>query len=161
MEPTRQQIVDDVIHDAHDGADRIVSAQVAQRVVDDLERLEGGGHRWVAELLRRWTIVGAQKACADWRRRHSHAGRTSKGTEVEVPVYGAVRETGDDGEIVYVQLPLFTMTLDQVRQRRDTLARQRDTLSAEVRFFTDLADVMEADPSLLTAGDALARLDAA
>lgn len=161
MDETRRQIIDDIIHDAHHGRDRIVSAEVAAVVVDEVRNLEAGGHRWVEGLIDRWLIIGAQKACADWRRRHQHKGRTRKGAEVEVPVYGAVRETGDDGQVVHVQLALFTMTLEQARERRDTLAGQRDTLSAEVRWFSDLIEVMEADASLKTVGDALARLEAA
>lgn len=159
MEPTRQQLVDDIIHDAHHGRDRIVAAEVAAVVVDELRNLEAGGHRWVADYLDSLLMVGVKKMCADWRRRFSHAGTTKKGTEVEVPVWGAVREAGDDGEVIHVQLSLFSMTLDQVRQRRDTLARQRDTLSAEVRFFSDLADLME-EHGHATAGDALVGLAA-
>src|SRR5690606_2399463 len=102
----RQQIIDDIIHDAHHGRDRIVSAEVAADVVDEVRNLEAAGHSWVADLIDRWLIVGAQKACADWRRRHQHKGRTRKGTAVEVPVYGAVRETNDAGEVVHVQLSL-------------------------------------------------------
>ena len=161
MEPTRQQIVDDIIHDAHHGKDRIISAEVAAEVVDELRNIEAEGHGWVAGLIDRWLIVGAQKACADWRRRHQHAGRTRKGTEVEIPIYGAVREVADDGEPVSVQLTLFTLTLDQAKQRRDALAKSRDTLSAEVRWFSDVIEIMEADRSLRTVGDALARLEAA
>lgn len=161
MEPTRQQIVDDIIHDAHHGKDRIVSSEVAQEVVDELRNLEAGGHRWVADLIDALLLRGAAKMCSDWRRRHNHKGRTKRGTEVEVPVYGAVRETDDDGQIIHVQLSLFTMTLEQAKARRDTLARQRDTLSAEVRWFSDLIEIMEANRNLATVGDALALLEAA
>lgn len=161
MEPTRQQIVDDIIHDAHHGNDRIVSRQVAAEVVDELRNLEAGGHRWVADLLDKLLISGASKLCADWRRRHSHASKTKRGAEVEIPIYGAVTEPDEAGDPTVVQLTLFTLTLDQARQRRDRLARNRDTLSAEVRWFTDVIEIMEADRTLATVGDALARLEAA
>lgn len=161
MDPTRQQIIDDIVHDAHHGNDRIVSSEVAQIVVDELRNLEAGGHRWVEGVIDSLLLRGAAKMCADWRRRHQHAGHTRKGTEVEVPIYGAVRETDDEGNIVHVQLSLFTLTLEQAKARRDTLARQRDTLSAEVRWFSDLIEIMEADRSLLTVADALHRLEAA
>lgn len=160
MDPTRRQIIDDIIHDAHHGRDRIVSSEVAAEVVDEVRNLEAAGHRWVADLIDKWLIAGAAKACADWRRRYQHAGRTNRGTEVEVPVYGAVRETSADGEIVHVQLALFTMTVEQVKERHATLARQRDTLSAEVRWFADLIEVMEAR-GCQTAGDAIALMEAA
>lgn len=161
MESTRRQIIDDIIHDAHHGKDRFVSAEVAAEVVDEVRNLEAGGHHWVGDLIDRWLIAGAQKACADWRRRYQHPGRTRKGTEVDVPVYGAVRETNEAGEVVHVQLSLFTMTLEQARERRDSLAQQRDTLSAEVRWFSDVIEMMEADKALRTVGDALRKLEAA
>lgn len=161
MDPTRQQILDDIVHDAHNGRDRVVSSQVAEEVVDELRNLEAGGHGWVAEVIDGLLIRGAAKMCADWRRRHQHIGHTKRGTEVAIPLYGAVQETSDDGEIVYVQLALFTMTLEQAKARRDSLARQRDTLSAEVRWFSDLVEIMEADRTLATVGAALARLEAA
>lgn len=161
LDPTRQQVIDDLIHDAHFADKRIVTSEVAARIVDELRNLEASGHAWVEQYLDTLAAKGAAKVYADWRRRYSHKGKTRRGTEVEVPVYGAVREVDDDGTIVSVQLALFSMTLEQVRARRDHLAKTRDTLSAEVRFFTDLADLMEADSSLATAGDALARLEAA
>lgn len=161
MEPTRQQIVDDVIRDAHEADERIVTREVARRIIDELHALEGSGARWIGDLIDSLAETGAQKLYADWRRRQSIRSRTRKGTEVDIPIYGAVREQAEDGSIVYTQLALFTMTLAQVVERRDQLARQRDTLSAEVRFFADLAEIMEADPSLKTAGEALARLEAA
>lgn len=160
LDPTRQQIVDDIIHDAHFADERIVTSEVAGRIVDELHNAEASGHVWIEEFLDDLARKGAAKVYADWRRRFSHRGRTSKGTEVEVPTYGAFREVNDDGEVVYVQLAIFTMTLDQVVARRDHLARTRDTLSAEVRFFSDLADVMRTN-DIATAGEALARLEAA
>lgn len=161
MEPARQQIVDDIIHDAHHGTDRIIASEVAAQALDELRNLEAGGHTWVADLLDGLLLRGVARMCADWRRRYQHTGKTKKGTEVEVPMYGAVRETNDDGEVVFVQLALFTLTLDQAKARRATLSRQRDTLSAEVRWFSDVIEIMEADLSLATVGDAIARLDAA
>lgn len=156
-----RRIVDDIIHDAHHGKDRIVAREVAAEVVDEVRNLEASGLRWVETLIDSWLLAGAQKACADWRRRHMHPGRTKKGAEVDVPVYGAVRETTDEGEVVHVQLTLFTLTLEQAKARHNTLARQRDTLSAEVRWFADVIELMESNPALRTVGDALKHLEAA
>ena len=161
LEPSRQQVIDDIIHDAHFADERIVTSEVAARIVEELLSTEASGHAWISEYLNDLAAKGAAKVYADWRRRYIHKGKTKKGTEVEVPVYGAVREVGEAGVIVHTQLPLFAMTLEQVRARRDQLARTRDTLSAEVRFFSDLADLMASDASLRTAGEALARLEVA
>lgn len=161
MLPENRQVVDDIIHDAHHGKDRIVSREVAAEVVDEVRNLEASGQGWVELLIDSWLLAGAQKACADWRRRHMHSGRTKKGTPVEVPVYGAVRQTDDSGEVVHVQLTLFTLTLEQAKLRHEGLARQRDTLSAEVRWFRDVVELMEANPALRTVGDALRHIEAA
>ena len=161
MEPTRRQLIDDIIHDAHFGRDKVVASEVAAQVLDELRNLEAGGHRWVAEMVDSLLLRGVGRLCADWRRRYSHKTTTRKGTAVEIPEWGAVIEATDDGEPVHVQLSLFTMTLDQAKARRASLARQRDTLSAEVRWFSDVIEMMEADPALVTVGDALARLEAA
>lgn len=160
MEPTRRQIIDDIIHDAHN-RERVVAGEVATEVLDELRNLEAGGQRWVADFIDNLLLRGVSRLCADWRRRYSHKGKTRKGSEVEIPEWGAVREAEDDGTTVHVQLSLFTMTLDQAKARRAALARQRDTLSAEVRWFSDVIEMMEADPSLRTVGDTLARLEAA
>lgn len=160
MEPTRQQVIDDIISEAHEADSRSTSA-AAERIVSELHNLEASGHAWITEFLDDLAQKGAARIYADWRRRIQHAGRTSHGAEVEIPVFGAVREVGEDGSVAYVQLALFSMTLPQVIERRNQLARQRDTLSVEVRFLTDLAEMMEADPSLVTAGQAIARMDAA
>src|SRR5690606_4470213 len=148
-----RRVVDDIIHDAHHGKDRIVAREVAADVVDEVRNLEASGATWVESLIDSWLLAGAMKACADWRRGHLHKGRTKKGAEVDMPIYGAVRDTDDAGETVYVQLHLFTLTLEQARIRRQALASQRDTLSAEVRWFTDVIELMEANPELRTVGD--------
>lgn len=160
MDEARRQIIDDIIRDAHEG-DRVVASEAAAVVLDELRSLEAGGHRWVAQFMDGLLLRGVARLCADWRRRSSHKGRTRRGAEVEIPEWGAVREATEDGEIVHVQLSLFSMTLDQAKARRDSLSRQRDTLSAEVRWFSDVIEIMEADASLGTVGDALVRLDAA
>ena len=160
MEPTRQQIIDDLIHDAHFADERIITAEVAARFVDELRNLEGSGVQWIGDYLDDLARKGAVKVYTDWRRRHRIPATTKKGTELEIPAYASVREIDDDGSVTYVQLALAGMTLDQLKDKRDRMARTRDTLSAEVRLLSDLIEIMESDASLATAGDALARLAA-
>lgn len=160
MDESRQQIVDDIIHDAHFRRDEIVTAEVAAEIVDELHAAEGAGHQWVADFLDDLAAKGAAKVYADWRRRYRVEGTTRKGTDVDVPAYAAVRRIDDEGKVVYHQMRLADMTLPQLEAKAEHIGRTRDTLSVEYRFYRDLIELMQADATLVTAGDALARLAA-
>lgn len=160
MDPTRQQVIDDLIHDAHFRRTEIVASEVAAEIVDELHNLEAGGQTWIADFLDDLAAKGVQKVYADWRRRYRIDGRTKKGTELDVPAYAAIRKTDDDGNVVYTQMRLEDMTLPQLEAKAETIGRTRDTLSVEYRFYRDLIDAMKADPALATAGDALRKLAA-
>lgn len=160
MEPTRQQIIDDVIRSAHEAGSEITS-EVAGRIVSDLHDLEGSGHAWIADYIDDLAGKGAAKVYADWRRRYTIDARTTKGTPLELPAFAAAKRRDEDGQVVYTQMRLLDMTLPQLQERRSRMRKTRDTLSAEIRLVSDLIDAMEADPSLITAGDALARIEAA
>lgn len=158
MEPTRQQILDDITrkaHDAHGGRAGLVKLAI----VDALRDLEGSGIPWVGATLDDYTAAGAAKAYSDWRRRYTIEATTTKGTSVDMPAFGAVVER-DGTEIVYVQLALDGMSLDQLKQCHARLSKQRNTLSREIQLLSDLITLMEADASLATAGDAIKRLAA-
>lgn len=161
MDPTRQQVIDDLIHDAHFATERIVTSEVARRIVDELRNLEASGHRWIADYLDDLAAKGAAKVYADWRRRYTIDATTRKGTALAVPAYAAVRKQDDEGNVVYTQMRLEEMTLPQLEAKAETIGRTRDTLSVEYRFYSDLIEIMHADATLVTAGDALARLEAA
>lgn len=161
MDPTRQQLIDDVIHDAHFRRSEIIASEVAAEVVDELRNIEAAGHEWVATYLDDLAAKGAAKVYADWRRRHRIEAQTRKGTGIDVPAYAAVRKQDDEGNVVYTQMRLEDMTLPQLEAKAETIGRTRDTLSVEYRFYRDLIEIMQGDTSLLTAGDALARLEAA
>lgn len=160
MDEARQQIIDDVIHDAHYRREEIVTSEVAAEIVDELRHLEASGHSWVEEYVDSLAAKGAAKVYSDWRRRHRIDGRTSKGTELDVPAYAAVQSQDDDGNVVYHQMRLEDMTLPQLEAKAERIGRTRDTLSVEYRFYRDLIEVMQADATLATAGDALRRLAA-
>lgn len=161
MDPARQQVIDDVIHDAHFRRTEIVASEVAAEIVDELQGLEAGGQTWIAGYLDDLAAKGAAKVYADWRRRYRIDGKTKKGTEVEVPVYASVRKRDDEGNVVYTQMRLADMTLDELKAKAEHIGRTRDTLSVEYRFYSDLIELMQADDSLHTAGDAMERLAAA
>lgn len=161
MEPTRQQVLDDVIHDAHFRRSEIITSEVAAEIVDELHNLEASGHQWVSDFIDELAAKGAAKIYSDWRRRYTIDATTKKGTGLTLPAYGAVVTRDDEGQAVYQQMHLLDMTLPQLVERRGRLAKTRDTLSIEVRLLSDLIEAMEADSSLVTARDALARLEAA
>lgn len=161
MEPTRQQIVDDIIHDAHFRSSEIIASVVATEIVDELRNLEASGAGWVAEFIDSLAAQGAAKKYADWRRRYRIESRTKKGTEVDIPAYAATRSHDDAGNVVYTQMRLEDMTLPQLVAKAQQIERTRDTLSVEYRFYSDLIEIMQADESLATVGDAMTRLAAA
>lgn len=161
MEVTRQQVIDDIIHDAHFRAPEAITSEVVAEIVDELHGLEAAGHDWVADYLDTLAAKGAAKVYADWRRRYTIDTTTRKGTGVTVPGFGSVLKRDDEGQVVYTQMRLLDMTLPQLIERRGRLAKTRDTLSIEVRLLSDLIEAMEADASLVTARDAIARVEEA
>lgn len=161
MDETRQQIIDDVIHDAHFRRSEIITSEVAAEIVDELHAMEASGQEWVTDLLDDLAAKGAAKVYSDWRRRYTVDATTKKGTDLTMPAYGAVTTRDAEGKVVYTQMHLLDMTLPQLVERRGRIAKTRDTLSIEVRILSDLIEAMEADATLVTARDALARLDAA
>lgn len=162
LDPTRRQIIDDLIHDAHfaridQGAQ---TSEVAAAIVDELHGMEGSGHEWVGEYLDKLAARGASLAYSDWRRRFRLKGRTKKGTRCTVPAYAASVERTEDGGVVYTQHPFASMTAEQLQSKHDQLVKTRNTLSVEVRLYADLLELMREDSSIVTAGDALAKLAA-
>lgn len=158
MEPTRRQILDDIIREAHESHGGCAS-DVKLAILDALKGLEGSGAAWVAAELDRYAQAGASRAYADWRRRTQIKSKTRKGTNVEIPTFGAVTEATPDGTRV-VQLPLEDLTIEQVRERIARLAKARDTYSREITLLRDVVALMESE-GIVSVGDALAKLAAA
>jgi hypothetical protein len=161
MKTSRRQVIDDLIHDAHFGRAEVVTRKVAAEIVDELHGLEASGHEWVSEYLDQLAVKGAAKVYADWRRRYRVGSRTKKGTALDVPAYAAVRKHDDRGAVVFAQMHLEDMTLPQLEAKAERIGKTRDTLSVEYRFYRDLIELMQTDAALATAGDAIARLEAA
>ena len=80
----------------------------------------------------------------DWRRRQVTVTKTPKGTDVQVPVYAAVRTA--DG---FAQVRLADMDRAQLVAHRERLSAQRNTLSKEIAYLDQMIEVM-ADPSVAT-----------
>lgn len=126
---------------------REIAAEFATAVRD----LEPSGLPWVSTYLDELVIIGAQKVCADWRRSRKGQAKTKKGTDTPVPAF--VGQT-DAATGVAVQLTFDGLSLPELRRHRQRLASQRNTLSTEIQYLADLIDVMEADETVTTAGDA-------
>lgn len=161
LDPTRQQIIDDLIHDQHFGRDEIVTSEVAADIVTELHAMEASGREWVTAYIDDLAAIGAQKKYADWRRRYTIPATTRKGTALEMPEYAAAMRRDDEGQVVYTQLRLLDMTLPQLIEHRARMVKTRDTSSVRIRLLSDLIETMESDTSLVTARDALAKLEAA
>ena len=158
MEPTRRQILDDIIREAHESHGGC-SSDVKLAILDALSDLEASGAAWVTAELDRYAQAGAARAYADWRRRTQIRSKTRKGTNVELPAFGAVTEATDDGTRT-VQMLLEDLTIDQARERIARLAKSRDTYSREITLLRDAVALMEAE-GIDRVGDALAKLAAA
>ena len=150
----QQQIVDDIIDEAHREHEGVTS-EVTAGIIQRLQDLEGSGEPWVSAYIDSLAEVGAGRGYADWRRRHEIPGKTKAGTEITVPAFGGVTRKAEDGSVVYVQLALPGMTLGELRDLRNRKAAMRNTLSGEIKVYDALIDLM-VEHDLATAGEALA-----
>lgn len=142
-------------HDRHTYSDGTFRPRdVAMHFVSSVEKELATGSAEVAAFLDRFTVSGASKWLTDWRRRARYSVKTAKGTGTNVSQWAGI--VNAEGE--HQQMPLFAMTAEQLRDHRDKLKATRDTLSVEVRFLSDILDALEADPTLRTAADAVAKL---
>lgn len=148
LTPEARGAVNEIMAEAH--ADGRPTREIASKVVSALRDMEPAGLPWVDTYIDELAILGAQKMCADWRRRQARQERTKRGTSVPVPVYVGQ----NDAEGAAVQMPFDGLDLDGLRRHRSRLASQRNTLSIEIQYLADLIEVMEGDESIATAGDA-------
>jgi len=149
------QLMAETLHECADPGGRFTTASHAQAFTDRLRELEGSGVLWVSAFLESLTVDGAKRACSDWKRRERTDAKTKKGTGVSVQSFAGVQRADDEGRREWVQMPLDAMPRGDVAKHHDAVAARRDTLSREVRFLRDLLDIMEADESIKTAGEAL------
>jgi len=146
LAPDHRAVLDEIIEAAH--GDGELSRDIAAQIVDDIEDLERFGQDWTSAFLRELTIKGAAQLAREWRRRHTTVTETAKGTSVPLPTYAAVRTP--DG---YKQVRLADMTASELRAHRERLSKQRNTLSKEVQYVSDLLAVMD-ETGAQTAGEA-------
>lgn len=133
--------------------------RIAAHVVSELDRLAGSGEPWVAASLAEWSVTGAMKACADWRRRQAKRSVTVKsGRQVEVPAWGSARSLDDAGAITYEQVPFDCFTVEQLEDWIGRTEKARNTLSQEVAAARVVLAFMQANAECRTAGDAIAAL---
>lgn len=147
LAPDHRSFIDHVVEQAH--AEHDLSRDISARIVDEIQDVQGFGQEWTEAFLRELAIKGAAQLAREWRRRQTTVTTTAQGTTVPLPVYAAVHTA--EG---YKQVRLADMTAPQLRAHRERLSAQRNTLSKEVQYVTDLLDIMEADPSVTTAGQA-------
>jgi hypothetical protein len=162
----QRQVIADLVLEAHEASvapsgDGYDTTAAAEAFVASLHDIEGGAPEWIARYVDALAVDGAKKVCADWRRANRLPGKTRKGTPVDMPAFAGVRRSDGGGAPVYVQMRFESMDIEALRMHRDKLEAARNTYSREITLISDLIDLMEADPSLRTAGDALAHLMAA
>lgn len=150
-------VLNDLLAEAHALHSR--PRAIAAHVVGELTRLEGSGEPWVAELLDEFTVTGAMKRCADFRRAEDRKQvRTKRGTVVEVPAWASTRVREDDGAVVYGQLRFDELDREQVEAYVDRLSRTRDSLSHDIVAAKAVLAYMEEHPECVLAGEAIEAL---
>lgn len=147
LDPQAREAINLAIAEAH--VDGRPTREIAAHVVSAIRDMEPAGLPWVDTYMDELAIIGAQKLCSDWRRAQARKARTAKGTRTSAPAF--VGRTVDG---VAVQVRLDGLDLPGVIEHREKLRAQRNTLSTEIQYLTDLIEAMEADASLSTAGDA-------
>lgn len=152
----QQQVMAEIIREAH--ALHSKPRAIAAYVVSELMRLEGSGEEWVVEELARFTVDGAMKRCAGWRSRIRTLATTKRGKAVEVPQYAGVPVRDADGTIQHYQLRFEDLTLEQVEASVERMAKQRNTLSADLSIRMQVMEYMRANRACVNAGDAMRAL---
>ena len=143
MLPDERQTLDTIIATAYDNHGPVLR-DVAVHVVAELHDLEGSGVQWVAQILDDWLVSGALTEVRQWMRRQpTIVGATKHGKPTEVPAFGGVRVTDDEGHVQHVQLRLLSMTREELLSHMKPKQKQRDTMSRNLSFYQSIADDME------------------
>jgi hypothetical protein len=131
---------------------------VAAYVVAELERLRGSGEPWVDEQLARFAVDGAMKRCASWRAAQRTEALTKRGKKVEVPAWAGVPVRDANGVVQHHQLRFEDLSIEQVEASVHRMAKQRNTLSADLSVRERVLEYMRANPTCARAGDAMRAL---
>lgn len=162
MTPAERDVIDAMLDEAQVLATRpdgsVRSSTAPLHFVTLLRDAEGISPDLIEKYLDYLAGRGAAKIIADRRRRHRIPTATAKGTKVDAPRHAGVKRPNEVGRLEFVQVELPGMTVAELRAHRQQIEAQRNTMSREVRLISDLIDVMEADPKVSTAGEAMARL---
>ena len=161
LDPSIRQIIQEEIDAAHNDATtdgKFRSREVAAALVHRLEDMQRFGAPWVRAYLRDLAITGAMRPCADFRRRGQVAARTKRGKRVLLPLFTAA---GRDAQGRPVQGRFDDLTLAQLAAKRNSMAKTRDTYSAEVATYDALMAFMAANPQIRTTGEARAAMERA
>lgn len=153
-EPERAS-VHDLMAEAHRLATR-PDGSVSVRAVPShfltlLSEVEGADPAFVGRYRDALALRGAAKVAADWRRTQ----RTRVGRRSDAPRFGGVRRRRPDGATEHVQVPLPAMTLNELRERKASLEKSRNTTSDQIAMYADLIAACEAN-GYTTAGQAMA-----
>lgn len=159
LTPEAREAVNAALIEAHAvlGKQRTTSRHIAYRFVTAIREMEPSGAPWVPVYLDDLAMVGALKVCSDWRRRQHGRAKTKKGTAVPVPLWAAV--TDKRGEPIIATFG--SLTAAELRECKEALEAQRNTLSREITYYRDLLAVMEQDAKVTTAGQAMSVLERA
>lgn len=155
-------VVDRIVAEAHDEVRAskgvLVSRDVSALIVSKLVELTASGVEWPYTYLEALMANGASKVAADWRRKQRTEGKTKGGKVVDIPAFAGAQRKDTTGRLVYVQLPLDGMDLDDLRAHVRMLERNRNTFSTQIATLKPVIEEMETG-AYATVADAKAALD--
>lgn len=154
--PEQHDVMAELMREAH--ALHSKPRAIAAHLVAELRNLEGSGQPWVAEELARFMVDGAMKRCAGWRSTKRTLAKTKRGKTVDVPAWAGVPVRSADGTVQHYQLRFEDLTLEQVQASVTRMAKQRNTLSADLSVREQVRDYMLEHRECTRAGDAMVAL---
>lgn len=152
----QSEVMNELIREAH--ALHTKPRAVAAHVVAELQSLEGSGEPWVSEVLAKAMVDGLMGKCSKWRGRFRTAAKTKRGKTVDVPAYAGVPVRDANGVIQHHQLRFEDLDVEQVAASVYRMAKQRNTLSADLSVREQVLDYMRSNPECVRAGDAMVAL---
>lgn len=142
-----RQAINETMAEIHE--DGRPSREIAARLVTAMQDMEPSGLPWVGTYMEELAIIGAQKVCADWRRAQARKARTKRGAVTSAPAF--VGQTTPTGEAV--QRSFDDLDLEGIERHIARMSKQRNTLSTEIQFFKELAEIIAAGEAA-TVGEA-------
>lgn len=150
------EVMERIMQEAHERHTK--PRKIGAFIASEMDRLLGSGVEWVARVDEDARVDGYMKKASDWRRgQERQAVKVKSGKNADVPAWGSVKGTAEDGKVEYEQLPFERFDAAQVEAYIARQTKARDTYSVSIAAAKAVLATMQ-EKNLATAGDALAEL---